>query len=151
MLVWYKLPLINKSVFNYRNKWHIQMYTISNLWMNFRLNTNIDLSLQFSNNAWMYYKIRVNTGVICVMMCLECSCGPLLLLSGTIESTCFSFSTKQVSVLYLFTQWYSSYCAHFVIDSNYMLTVHTVILLKMHSLCMTQHQLWVKCWGVIVY
>ena len=130
------------------------MYTISNLWMNFRLNTNINLSLQFSNNAWMYYKIRVNTGVICVMTYHDvsvCSCRLLLLLWGTIESTWFSFSTKQVSVLYLFTQWYSSYCAHFVIHSNYMLTVHTLILLKMHSLCMTQHQLWVKCWGVIVY
>ena len=45
------------------------MYTISNLWMNFRLNTNNNLSLQFSNNAWMYYKIWVNTGVIGVMMC----------------------------------------------------------------------------------
>jgi hypothetical protein len=45
------------------------MYAISNLWMNFRLNTNINLSLQLFNNAWMYYKIRVNTGVICVMMC----------------------------------------------------------------------------------
>jgi hypothetical protein len=31
----------------------------------------------------------------------ECSCGIVLLLSGTIESTWFSISTQQVSVLYL--------------------------------------------------
>jgi hypothetical protein len=45
-------------------------------------------------------KIRVHTGLICVMMC---SCGLLLLLSDTIESTWCFFCTKQVSVLYLLT------------------------------------------------
>jgi hypothetical protein len=128
-LVWYKLPLINTSVFNYRNKWYIQMYTISSLWMNFRLNTTIDLSLHFSNKRMNVLQNKSKSWCDMCHDVSECSCRLLLLLSGTIEYTWCSFSTKQVSLLYLFPRWYSSYCAHFVIHSNYILTVHTMMQL----------------------
>jgi hypothetical protein len=75
----------------------------------------------------------------------ECSCGLLLLLSGNIEYTWCYFSIHQVSVLYLFTQWYSSYCAHFVINRNHILTVHTVIQLQMHALCVTNNHCCASC------